>query len=277
MDHSRFDQIARAVGVRSTRRSAVTVLGGALVVSLLTSTRSDAKKKKKKCKKKCKDGCCTSKYGKCIQPAQQGTTQCGSGGAICQRTGCPACTASIPCPANQCCTGNGTCGLCLAFVTSSGQNGNLGGLAGADAICQARAAAAGLPGTYMAWLSDGTSSPTLRFTQAAGPYTLVDGTIIADNFNDLISGTLNAALNKTETGATVPGGLGEVFAWTNTLTNGLSEGSDNNADCANWSVGAVNQANIGDVQSNTALWTDIGGGITAVCTGLNRLYCFQQR
>ncbi len=277
MDHLRFDQFARAVGAQRTRRSAAALLAGGLAVPLLSSTLTDAKKKKKKCKKKCKDGCCTSKYGKCIQPAQQSTTQCGSGGATCQRSGCPACTPSRPCPTGQCCSGNGTCGLCLAFVTSSAQNGNLGGLTGADAVCQARATAAGLPGTYMAWLSNGTDSPASRFTRATASYTLVDGTVLASNFEDLVGGTLNSALNKTETGQTVPGGPGTVFAWTNTLTTGLSEGSDDNSDCANWTAAAVNQANIGDVQASSALWTDIGGGITAVCSGQNRLYCFQQR
>src|SRR5439155_17879039 len=47
----------------------------------------------------------------------------------------------------------------LVFVTSTTQPpGSLGGLAGADMLCNARAAAPGLPGTYVAWLS----TPSVR-------------------------------------------------------------------------------------------------------------------
>jgi len=46
--------------------------------------------------------------------------------------------------------------FCTVFTTSTFHQGNLGGLAGADAICNARAAEASLPGIYMAWLADQT-------------------------------------------------------------------------------------------------------------------------
>ena len=77
-------------------------------------------------------------------------------------------------------------------------NGNLGGLAGADAICQARAEAAGslaAPGTYLAWLSDAGGgvdppvSPSTRFIQASVPYRLVNGTIVAASWSDLVDGS----------------------------------------------------------------------------------------
>lgn len=274
MDRSRVDWVARLAGAQRTRRSAAAALAGVLAAPLVTGPSADAKKKKKPCRKKCKDGCCTSKFGKCIQPAQQSPTQCGSGGAICQQVGCPVCTPGIPCPTGQCCSGTGTCGSCLAFVTSSVQNGNLGALTGADAICQARATAAGLPGIYLAWLSNGTDSPDSRFTRATTSYTLVDGTVIADNFTDLTSGSLNAALNKTETGQALPAGN---FAWTNTLTTGLSKGADDNADCGNWTAAATNGGNIGTPDSASSNWTELSGGIVSGCDGLHRLYCFQQR
>ncbi|MCA9638983.1 MAG: DUF4215 domain-containing protein, partial [Myxococcales bacterium] len=78
------------------------------------------------------------------------------------------------------------------FVTSTLYQGNLGGLAGADAKCQARAQAAGLPGTFLAWLSDNTNNPNTRFTKSMGPYVLVNGTKIANNYTDLTDGTLLA-------------------------------------------------------------------------------------
>ena len=88
----------------------------------------------------------------------------------------------------------------VIFVSSALYTGNLGGLAGADAICNMRAQAAGLPGTYMAWLStnQANGTPATRFTQSAQPYRKVDGVLVANNWADLIDGTLASAIDKTE-------------------------------------------------------------------------------
>jgi len=66
----------------------------------------------------------------------------------------------------------------------------------------ARAMAASLPGTYKAWVStnQANGTPATRFTQSATPYVLVNGTKIANNWADLIDGTLLAPINRTETG-----------------------------------------------------------------------------
>ena len=55
-----------------------------------------------------------------------------------------------------------SCNPCKVFVTSTVHDGNLGGLVGADAICNSLASAAGLAGTYKAWLSDGSGWPRCR-------------------------------------------------------------------------------------------------------------------
>lgn len=134
MDGRSFDNLLRSL--TKSRRSLV---GSALTAGgiLAGLTSAEAKKKKKKCAKKCKDGCCTKKYGKCIRPAQQSSTRCGSGGEIC-RTNCegpvcdedcigccdgPTCiedtsdaqcggggAACFPCGADQSCTGLACCG-----------------------------------------------------------------------------------------------------------------------------------------------------------------------
>ena len=52
------------------------------------------------------------------------------------------------------------------FNSSTSYNGNLGGLTGADAKCQSRAAAAGLTGTYKAWLSSTTINAKDRLPDA---------------------------------------------------------------------------------------------------------------
>ena len=78
----------------------------------------------------------------------------------------------------------------IVFVTSTTYSGNLGGLAGADAECQAQADSASLLGTFKAWISDSTTdaTDTARFTRSIAPYLLPDGTLVANNFNHLVSG-----------------------------------------------------------------------------------------
>lgn len=182
-----------------------------------------------------------------------------------------------------CCGADGSCGACLAFVTSTTHDGNLGGLAGADAICQARATAALLPGTYKAWLSTGNGaneSPVNgRFRQSGLPYRLPDtgNTKIADDWTDLttcengVSGAcLDHAIDVTESGGT----LSSDFVWSNTGSNGNEAPAQ--FDCDNWtSADGGNSGDWGQMQNNvvTGGWTD-GGSIS--CAELYRLYCFQQ-
>jgi len=65
------------------------------------------------------------------------------------------------------------------FVTLSDYTGDLGGLEGADAICEAEADDAGLTGTYKAWLSDTNVGPDTRFTHSTVPSFLLNGYRVA--------------------------------------------------------------------------------------------------
>src|SRR5690349_1441788 len=56
----------------------------------------------------------------------------------------------------------------VAFLTSSRHDGDLGGLAGADATCQTLAEGAGLPGRFVALLSDADQSAIDRLDSASG-------------------------------------------------------------------------------------------------------------
>lgn len=273
MDHAQFETLTRRFADQVTRRHSLGLLGALGVAGATLTEDAAAKKKKKKCAKKCPNGCCTGTRGKCIQPANQSATQCGVGGAICQSIGCPACSPSRPCPTGQCCRGDGTCGSCLVFVTSSLQASNLGGLAGADAICQNRASAAGLPGTYLAWLSNASASPSTRFTQATVPYVLVNGSTVADNWSDLTSGSLNHAINITETGGDSTGP--NISVWTNTLITGAASSVASSGSCDNWTSASNAIAGwVGDSTSTVGGWTNHS---SRPCDPQRRLYCFQQR
>ena len=56
------------------------------------------------------------------------------------------------------------------FATTAAYTGNLGGRAGADAACTTSRTAAGLPGTYKAWLSTNTTDAKDHVFQASIPY-----------------------------------------------------------------------------------------------------------
>jgi hypothetical protein len=160
-------------------------------------------------------------------------------------------------------------GPCRVFVTSTEYGGVLGGLAGADAICQTLASQAGLPGAYKAWLSDSTASPSTRFVRSRGPYRLLDGTRIADNWEDLTDGLLAAPIDVTESGGAVAGSTG---VWTHTEPEGTARSGDDH--CGNWSSASGD----GDTGTHTVAgddrWTQWGAD---PCNTGQHLYCFQQR
>jgi cysteine-rich repeat protein len=164
----------------------------------------------------------------------------------------------------------------FAFVSSTLHTGNMGGLAGADAICQGLADAANLPGTYMAWLSTNevNGTPATRFAQSAFPYVTVTGVKIADNWADLIDGTIDAALNVTELGGAPPAGnptCGANSVWSNTLQNGTIFNAT--TSCSNW-TSTAGGSHWGMSTAVNNLWsTWCQGGI---CSWQEPIYCFQQ-
>ena len=152
----------------------------------------------------------------------------------------------------------------LVFATSTTRNGNLGGVAGADAICGDLASAAGLSGTFLPWLSDDTVSPSTRFVRSSIPYELVDGTLVAESYAALTTGGPLAPINRDETG----NALGVLDVWTGTFPDGSANTTFN---CANW-TSATGEGRVGNTG---ALGTWSGSGQVSCATGL-RLYCFQQ-
>jgi hypothetical protein len=127
----------------------------------------------------------------------------------------------------------------VAFVTSVIGNGELGswpdaggvvGIAAGDAICQARATAAGLgdPSSFKAWLSDGFIDAIDRFAND-GLWVRPDGVTIAQNKADLTDGVLFAPINVNEMGDY----MSNWVVWTGTVSSGTTSG----IDCGDWTVG----------------------------------------
>jgi hypothetical protein len=158
-------------------------------------------------------------------------------------------------------------GPCRVFVTENPYGGSIGGLTGADTICQQTAEARSLSGTYKAWLSDSTDSPSTRFVRSTGPYLLLDGTKIAGSWTGLTDGSLRVPINITEIESTV---ANSEFVWTHTLADGTAAPSDDH--CGNWKAAAVNGGR-GSHASADAGWTASG---SSACNTGQHLYCFQQ-
>ena len=152
----------------------------------------------------------------------------------------------------------------LVFVTSTTHTGNLGGLAGADAICQARASAAGRAGTYRAWLSTSATSAISRLGSASG-WTLVDGRPFANTTADLAAGRVFYPITLDETGAS------QAFAsaWTATIGAGTWNTLDN--ACTNWTSTTPSGVTAGSTLGTSDSWTANTGN---PCTATHHLYCF---
>jgi cysteine-rich repeat protein len=155
------------------------------------------------------------------------------------------------------------------FLTSIAYTGDLGGLDGADAICNDLAVVAGLPGTYKAWLSDSVNSVSQRFTHA-GPYILVDGTPIADSWTDLTDGYLLNSISRDEKNTYSNGQL----VWTNTLPNGAKKHNDSRYNCDNWTRNYSYFGGVGATYYNNSYWTDRDS--ISSCNYSRKFYCFEQ-
>jgi hypothetical protein len=161
------------------------------------------------------------------------------------------------------------------FISSASYTGAIGSVAAADSDCATLAAAAGLSGSFKAWISVTTASddPNTRFIHNTIPYQDVSGTTIANNWTGLVSGTLVNGISKNESGASVTAG---TSVWTNTTITGTATSSGSStSNCSGWtSALSARNAPVGATGSPNNPWTASG---TAACnTAAVRIYCFQQ-
>jgi hypothetical protein len=201
-----------------------------------------------------------------------------------------ACAADGDCAPGPCVNpgASGTCvqpcgqpGHKCVFTTSALTTGALGGLTGGDAMCQGLANSAGLGGTFMAWLSDTTGSPSTRFTRATVPYLRIDGVRIANDYAGLVSGTLLAPIAVTELDTPAPAGVTSCLpyysVWTATNGDGTAYPTIN---CSNWTVGSgtsypADYATVG-ASNDPALYYWSGACGPVPCGNTGPLYCFEQ-
>ena len=231
------------------------------------------------------EGSCGNSFPACGGDCGGGQTcgrryECGDGSGL-RCASDEDCSGGTPClPASCECVAPEL--LSMVFVTSSTFDGDLGGLAGADAACQALADAESLGGTYKAWLSDGGSGPDSRFTRKQWPYVNPNGTVIAHNWQDLTDGELENSINIDESGNDV----GVAGAWTNTGSDGSPAVVPFTEHCSAWTSSSSRETGIVgachftggpdslfDWTASGALPCDISQNYVSQ---LLHLYCFEQ-
>jgi hypothetical protein len=154
----------------------------------------------------------------------------------------------------------------VVFVTSMAFDGNLGGLAGADADCQSLANAAGLSGTFVAWLSTSTVNANTRLGTARG-FVRPDGQPFADTVSDIIMGHILNPVIIDETGANV----GFANVWTATASDGTVIPG---FACEDWTDStSSNQGDLGFTSGGPFTWTEAFSGIACDNT-FQHLFCF---
>ena len=283
-----FDRIVRALVLTPSRRGAARLLTAGVLAAV---GGGDAAGRSRRCQPKCKV-CQRCRDGRCKARPRDG--RCAGPCDICLGGKCRTKATGAPCADGKVCEG-GSCvdercgngGPCRVFVAEEGYDGAMTrigdppgatGLAAADAHCQRLADAAGLGGTFMAWLSAGGSSPATRFTnlEAAAPYLLVSNAgdagnpapKVANNSVDLfgcVGGCIQHAINRTADGTVLGGSTG---VWTGTSTDGTAAADT----CGGWT--GAGTGGIGLTSEVDADWTDTQSPTS--CATPFDLYCFEQ-
>jgi hypothetical protein len=179
------------------------------------------------------------------------------------------------------------------FITSRTGDGNLGGLEGADKICQNLAAAVGLGNkTWHAYLSTQNPKVDAKTRIGAGPWYNVKGVKIADNVDglhttmgamgDTPGNMINATNGLDEKGGTIP--------TSNPQQHDILTGSNMDGTllmgqtCMDWTgqgtgrVGHFNRTGTGGTAPNSWNSAHDNAGCTAALIpmkgGAGRFYCF---
>jgi hypothetical protein len=189
------------------------------------------------------------------------------------------------------------------FVTSvgKGKGADLGGLAGADAHCQALAKAAGSNETnWHAYLSTtepgGNAGVNARDRIGKGPWANAKGVVVANNIEELHSdhNNLTKQTALTEIGETVPG-RGDPVNMHDILTGsdpqGLFSTAGGDTTCGNWTksgddgsaiLGHADRVGLKDTRHMVS-WNSSHGSAGCSQEGLKKtggaglLYCFLEK
>ena len=154
------------------------------------------------------------------------------------------------------------------FTTSTFYDGNLGGLAGADAKCATRASAAGLTGTWKALLSSSASGyNAIQRVTSNGPYFNLNARgykKIADTKADLFDLSIATPISFTEFGIYI-----SVAVLTGSDANGVKSNN-----CSDWTAAAPGNGTADGISTSIgSAW--IYEYHARECCNNYSLYCFE--
>ncbi len=166
-------------------------------------------------------------------------------------------------------SGSGGVNGSVVFITAATFDGALGGLDGADAKCAAAATAAGLGGSFKAWISSSTIDAIDRVTDA-GPWVDLDDTVIFPDKGSLAM-VPSASLWLDETGTS----LSSDYVWTGTGFGGVHVAAlQGEPPCEEWTSSAMtDQAKVGQVGMADVAWT---ADSNTTCDQQAHLICLEQ-
>lgn len=136
-------------------------------------------------------------------------------------------------------------------ATGSGNGADLGGLAGADAICQSQADAAGIDRTFRAYLStQGANAVNARDRIGEGPWFNVQGYRVAQSVDDLhsINHRVSSGSGLTATGNQIPGtgfSPNRHDVLTGSQQDGTAYPAGEDMTCSNWTSSDEGTARVG--------------------------------
>lgn len=173
------------------------------------------------------------------------------------------------------------------FVTSQTYTGDMGGLNGADNICNSLAQSENLGGAWRAWLSTSTVNARDRIRNTA--YYLVDcynpdypAYQVCSDINDLTDGDIQFYIWRDETGwdlplpppypePSPPDDYGSV--WTGTQINGSKCSAFSDELCYDWtSASSSLNSYTGLYFNRNYTWTE---NVTRDCSKAYHIYCFE--
>ncbi|MEM6294136.1 MAG: hypothetical protein AAGA54_22850 [Myxococcota bacterium] len=150
----------------------------------------------------------------------------------------------------------------IVFVTAAAFDGDLGGVAGGDQICSDAATAAGLDGTFIAFLGlQGGAEPRERLQGSRG-WVRTDGRPVMD----LPTDPLLYPIRVDEMGNDVGG---DVEVWTGDRSSAIFPPDT----CADWTSSSAGDEGVAGFADAVA--SDFHDATRDPCSFSRRLYCFQ--
>jgi hypothetical protein len=154
----------------------------------------------------------------------------------------------------------------VAFITRGLQQGDLGGVVGADAICNTAARNAGITGRFVAWIEGDSRTNPAELLNGSSGWQMLNGKWLAQTIAQVVNGQWFHPLTQTETNITLDpyatGGL--LVAWTGSTTD----------TCSNWS--SPLDSSVGTVKGLLEWGAISGQGEAVKCNLVYRLACFER-